>query len=84
MSALDPSAPGLPLAGGGSGGGNVAEKLLGRLDADLEYTDIEDVINEGMHEYLDRLQTRINQIDGGIGTTFFNIKPPVEESSSQQ
>lgn len=71
-------------AANGGGSGNVAEKLLGRLDADLEYTDIEEVINEGMHEYLDRLQTRINQIDGAIGTSFFNMKPPVEETTSQQ
>ena len=63
---------------------NLAEKLLGRLKADLEYTDIEDVIDEGMHEYLDRLQTRLNQVDMAIGTTFFNIKPPIESTSSQQ
>jgi hypothetical protein len=37
-----------------------------------------------MHEYLDRLQTRINQIDGAIGTTFFNIKHLFEHSSGQQ
>ncbi len=65
-------------------GGNAAEKLLGKLAADLEYTDIDDVVNEGMHEYLDRLQTRINQIDGAIGTTFFNIKHLFESSTSEQ
>jgi uncharacterized alpha-E superfamily protein len=64
--------------------GNAAEKQLGRLAADMEYTDIDDVIKEGMHEYLDRLQTRINQIDGAIGTTFFNIKHLFEHSSGQQ
>ena len=37
-----------------------------------------------MREYLDRLQTRINQIDGAIGTSFFNMKPPVEKTTSQQ
>ena len=63
---------------------NLAEKLLGRLKADLEYTDIEDVISEGMHEYLDRLQTRLNQVDMAIGTTFFNIKTPIESTTSQQ
>ena len=63
---------------------NLAVKLLGRLKADLEYTDIEDVISEGMHEYLDRLQTRLNQVDMAIGTTFFNIKPPVASTTSQQ
>ena len=61
-----------------------AEKLLGRLKADMEYTDVDDVIKEGMHEYLDRLQTRLNQIDMAIGTTFFNVKPMVETADSQQ
>ena len=63
---------------------NPAEKLLGRLKADLEYTDIEDVIQEGMHEYLDRLQTRLNQIDAAIGMAFFNIKPREEVATSGQ
>lgn len=63
---------------------NPAEKRLGRLKADLEYTDIDDVIKQGMHEYLDNLQTRLNQIDMAIGTTFFNIKPPVQATTSQQ
>ena len=63
---------------------NPAEKLLGRLKADLEYTDIEDVIQEGMHEYLDRLQTRLNQIDAAIGVAFFNLKPLEESAISEQ
>jgi uncharacterized alpha-E superfamily protein len=53
---------------------NVAEKRLGRLEADLEYADIDEIIDYGMHEYLDGLQTRLNQVDTGIGSTFFNIK----------
>lgn len=54
---------------------NEAEKQLGRLMADLEYTDIDEVIEAGLHEYLDNLQTRINIMGGTIGTTFFNIEP---------
>jgi uncharacterized alpha-E superfamily protein len=54
---------------------NVAEKRLGRLEADLEYMDIDEVIDFGMHEYLDGLQTRLNQVDMAIGATFFNLKP---------
>jgi uncharacterized alpha-E superfamily protein len=30
--------------------------------ADLEYTDIDEVIETGMHEYLDGLHTRLNQV----------------------
>ena len=65
-------------------GSNPAEKLLGRLKADMEYTDIDDVINQGMHEYLDNLQTRLNQVGGAIGATFFNLKPLAESSAGQQ
>ncbi len=54
---------------------NLAEKRLGRIQADIEYTDIEEVIEAGLHEYLDNLQSRINEVGAAIGTTFFNIKP---------
>jgi len=63
---------------------NDAEKKLGRLVADLEYTDINEVISYGMHQYLDNLQTRLNQVDVAIGVTFFNIKPLTENSSQEQ
>jgi uncharacterized alpha-E superfamily protein len=63
---------------------NAAERLLGRLEADLEYSEIEEVIARGMHEYLDSLQTRLNQVDRAIGATFFNLKPLTEEFSDEQ
>ncbi|MBT8340761.1 MAG: alpha-E domain-containing protein [Desulfatitalea sp.] len=64
--------------------GNAAEKLLGRLKADLEYTDIDEVIEQGMHEYLDGMQSRLNQVDSAIGTTFFNLKPLIQTSIQEQ
>ena len=63
---------------------NPAEKQLGRLEADLTYTDIDEVIESGMHEYLDNLQTRLNRVDAAIGTTFFNTKPISETSVNEQ
>jgi uncharacterized alpha-E superfamily protein len=63
---------------------NQAEKRLGRIQADIEYTDIDEVIEIGLHEYLDDLQARINEVGAAIGTTFFNIKPIVETSGSEQ
>jgi uncharacterized alpha-E superfamily protein len=63
---------------------NEAEKRLGRLNADLEYADIDEVIDHGMHEYMDGLQTRLNGVDGAIGTTFFNLKPVIEASTTEQ
>ena len=63
---------------------NLAEKRLGRLKADLEYTDIDEVVDHGMHEYLDGLQTRLNQVDRAIGGTFFNLNPLIESSTNEQ
>lgn len=63
---------------------NPAEKRLGRLKADLEYTDIDEVIAHGMHEFLDGLQTRLNQVDAAIGSTFFNLKPLIEAATNEQ
>jgi uncharacterized alpha-E superfamily protein len=63
---------------------NDVEKMLGRLKADIEYTDIDEVVDHGLHEYLDRLQTRLNQVDGAIGTTFFNLKPLIENATQEQ
>lgn len=63
---------------------NKAEKNLGRLMADLEYTDIKEVIEAGLHEFLDNLQIRLNKVDQTIGETFFNILPPVKEQNSEQ
>lgn len=65
-------------------GHNPAEKQLGRLEADLEYTDIDEVINYGMHEYLDNVQTRLNEADSAIGVTYFNVKPVKEEATTEQ
>ena len=64
------------ITGSSSGSAhNAAEKRLGRLVADLEYIDIDEVIEGGLHEYLDGLQTRINLVDDAIGEAFFNLRP---------
>ncbi|HWV98887.1 MAG TPA: alpha-E domain-containing protein [Candidatus Acidoferrum sp.] len=52
------------------------EKLLGQLCSDLSFTSVDEVINSGLHEYLDNLQTRMNQVAGGIYETFFALKTP--------
>ncbi|SHO50387.1 alpha-E domain-containing protein [Desulfopila aestuarii] len=63
---------------------NAAEKKLGRLVADLEYTDIDEVIEQGMHQYLDDLQTRLNLVGTAIGTTFFNLQPLPDNQNQEQ
>lgn len=52
------------------------EKSLGQLCSDLAYTQIEEVISKGLHEYLDDLQTRMNRVGAGIHETFFALRAP--------
>lgn len=58
----------------GKGYTNSAEKAIGSLRAHLEYADINDVFQFGLHEYLDQLQVNINQISEAIYSNFFEIK----------
>jgi uncharacterized alpha-E superfamily protein len=52
------------------------EKLLGQLCSDLSFTSVDEIVNSGLHEYLDDLQTRMNQVGAGIHETFFALKTP--------
>lgn len=45
---------------------NNAEKRLGRLRAELDYTSIDDVFTEGFHEFIDRLQLRLNEVGDAV------------------
>ena len=62
------------------------EKLLGHLCSTLSFTSVDEIVNAGLHEYLDDLQTKINQVSAGILETFFAIKTPkpVKRSFQQQ
>lgn len=50
---------------------NKAEQLLGQLSAELAYGEIEAVFNQGLHEFTDHLQIRLNEVSEGISKTFF-------------
>lgn len=54
---------------------NKAEQGLGRLLGDLNYTQIDEIIHGGLHEFLDELQTRLNWIDDAIFETYFTLRP---------
>ncbi len=52
---------------------NAAEKRMGRLRADLEYASVEDVIAAGVHEWVDRFQTKLNDVGRAVHDTFFAL-----------
>ncbi len=54
---------------------NMAEKKIGQLRSDLEFMDVKDIMDRGMHEFLDEIQIRCNEISAEIHEAFFAIKP---------
>jgi len=51
---------------------NRAEKSLGRLLADFDYTTIDEIKTIGLHEFIDSTQTRLNQVSMAVHETFFS------------
>ena len=54
---------------------NRAEQQLGRVCADLNYTQVRDIISGGLHEFLDDLQRRLNSIGDAVHDAFFALQP---------
>jgi uncharacterized alpha-E superfamily protein len=54
------------------------EQLLGEVCSELAYAQADEIVAKGLHEYLDRLQARMNLIGAGISETFFArpLAPP--------
>jgi len=57
---------------------NQAEKLTGRLVAELNYSALEDIKTVGMHQYMDELQIKLNAIGAAIFQTYL-FSPPLTE-----
>ncbi|CAM4402921.1 alpha-E domain-containing protein [Zobellia nedashkovskayae] len=64
----------ITLCGSSVGFSNIAQKQLGALKSQLEYDDINDIISQGMHEYLNDIQRRLNEISSSIYNSFFDIE----------
>ncbi len=62
---------------------NPAEQRLGRLKAELAYSDVQSIVNLGLHEFIDDLQTKLNEVAMGIQETFLAIRPIVSTPASQ-
>ena len=50
-------------------------RALGRLRAELEYTTMEEIMEIGLHQFLDNLQQRMNQVGKKIFEAFFALQP---------
>lgn len=54
---------------------NEAEHRLGKLRSELDFSNINEVISFGVHEFLDVFQTRLNEVGMAIFNTFFAFRP---------
>ena len=61
-----------------------AEKRLGRLRAELDYTHISEIIDQGLHEFIDIFQLELNEVGNAIHETFFALRPVADRLASGQ
>lgn len=52
------------------------EKLLGQICSELAYATVEELVENGLHEFIDDLQSRINRVGKGISESFFALRVP--------
>ena len=62
---------------------NSAERSLGQLSSQLGYITIDDIIQSGLHEFLEEMQSSLNQIGTAIHTDFFAFVSPPDALSNQ-
>lgn len=68
----------------GRGFSNSAEKKLGALRSRLEYYDVADVIDQGLHEFLDDIQYKLNDISKAIHQNYFKLGTEFSIQQNQQ
>jgi uncharacterized alpha-E superfamily protein len=68
---------------------NDAEKLAGRLAAELQFNTVDEIFDQGLHIYLDQLQTKLNNIgaalfDAYIFQRFNNLEDEIMVQQEEQ
>lgn len=58
-----------------------SEQLMGRLRAELDFASVQSIIRDGLHEYLDRLQAKMNEIDNHLRADFAVRLPQTQRQS---
>ena len=71
---------------------NRVEQLTGRLRSELDFTSVDEIVAGGLHEFIDSLQTKLNDIGAATTDCFFTQRDatsteqstPVESHSQSQ
>ncbi|TWT40802.1 alpha-E domain-containing protein [Botrimarina hoheduenensis] len=60
------------------------EQRAGRLRSEMDYTAIRDVVQQGMHEYIDQFQLRLNEIGESLQKDFFTLETEADTLGQTQ
>lgn len=60
-----------------------AEDQLSLVGAQFDFAYIADIIEEGLHEFVDRFQKRLNRVDDAVYQTFFATRPVERHGPTQ-
>lgn len=52
---------------------NPAEQLLGQMSSQLNYARASDIISNGLHQFIDEFQSRINAVGAAVAESFFQV-----------
>ena len=64
-----------------------SEQHIGLLRSELDFTSVDSIIRLGLHEYMDGMQVKMNQIDNGVRSDFMArilAEPPAQPKSQVQ
>jgi len=50
-----------------------SQRLLGRLRSELDFAKIEEIMDQGLHEYVDALQGQLNDVGGAVQKQFLDL-----------
>lgn len=63
---------------------NPAEQLLGQMTSQLNYVRASDIISNGLHQFIDDFQSRINSVGAAVAETFFQVMTAPQRASAMQ
>ena len=61
----------------------LVQRRLGRLRSELEFGDLKEIMDAGLHEYLDRFQQKLNAVDNAMNKCFFHVSSAAAMGDSQ-
>jgi uncharacterized alpha-E superfamily protein len=60
-----------------------SEHLLGMLESEFAFAQVDDILNRGLHQYLDTTQRKLNDIDNALRGDFLGTVPYQAQTQSQ-